>query len=161
MCYHHYVCTYVIMNMLTIAYCLWYCAIAANYSISLLLFGFISFISNNPVVTVLCYWSNFMFYGLEQLGCFQMPTLRFQHCPSVIGFFLHRTFSWICGIYIYDCYNFVLFCVSTCQSCVLNMCTCAYIQGVSKKTLRKLNRLSCIINVAKQFNFYIGRKNSY
>ena len=35
------------------------------------------------------------------------------------------------------------------------------IQGVSKKTLRKFNRLSCIINVAKQFNFYIGRKNSY
>jgi hypothetical protein len=35
------------------------------------------------------------------------------------------------------------------------------VQGVSKKTLRKLNRLSCIINVAKQFNFYIGRKNSY
>ena len=35
------------------------------------------------------------------------------------------------------------------------------IQGVSKKTLRKLNRLSCIINVAKKFNFYIGRKNSY
>ena len=30
-----------------------------------------------------------------------------------------------------------------------------------KKTLRKLNRLSCITNVAKQFNFYIGRKNSY
>ena len=35
------------------------------------------------------------------------------------------------------------------------------IQGVSKKTLRKFNRLSCIINVAKQFNFYIGRKDSY
>jgi hypothetical protein len=35
------------------------------------------------------------------------------------------------------------------------------VQGVSKKTLRKFNRLSCIINVAKQFNFYIGRKNSY
>ena len=50
MCYHHYVCTYVIMNMLTIAYC----AIAANYSILhvLLLFGFIS---NIPVVTVSCY----------------------------------------------------------------------------------------------------------
>jgi hypothetical protein len=32
---------------------------------------------------------------------------------------------------------------------------------VSKKTLWKFNRLSCIINVAKQFNFYIGRKNSY
>ena len=28
-----------------------------------------------------------MFYGLEQLDCFQMPTLRFQHCV-----FLHRTF---------------------------------------------------------------------
>ena len=37
-----------------------------------------------------------------------------------------------------------------------------YLYRVSqKKTLRKLNRLSCIINVAKQFNFYIGRKNSY
>ena len=36
-----------------------------------------------------------------------------------------------------------------------------HVQGVSKKTLRKFNRLSCIINVAKQFNFYIGRKNSY
>ena len=32
---------------------------------------------------------------------------------------------------------------------------------VSKKTLWKFNRLSCIIYVAKQFNFYIGRKNSY
>ena len=30
-------------------------------------------------------------------------------------------------LYIYDCDNFVLFCVYTCQSCVLNMCTCAYI----------------------------------
>jgi hypothetical protein len=29
---------------------------------------------------------------------------------------------------------------------------------VSKKTQWKLNRLSCIINVAKKFNFYIGRK---
>jgi hypothetical protein len=37
-----------------------------------------------------------------------------------------------------------------------------FIQGVSKKTLWKFNRLSRIINVqAKQFNFYIGRKNSY
>ena len=36
-----------------------------------------------------------------------------------------------------------------------------YIYRVSKKTLLKFNRLPCIINVAKQFNFYIGRKNSY
>jgi hypothetical protein len=35
------------------------------------------------------------------------------------------------------------------------------IQGVSKKTLRKFNRLLCIINVAKQFDFYIGRKSCY
>jgi hypothetical protein len=33
--------------------------------------------------------------------------------------------------------------------------------GCLKKTLWKFNRLSCIINVAKRFNFYIGRKNSY
>jgi exonuclease III len=46
------------------------------------------------------------------------------------------------------------------ESCWLRL-PLAEIQGVSKKTLRKLNRLSCIINVAKQFNFYIGRKNSY
>jgi hypothetical protein len=26
-----------------------------------------------------CFSVNFMFYGLEQLDCFQMPTLRFQH----------------------------------------------------------------------------------
>jgi hypothetical protein len=32
---------------------------------------------------------------------------------------------------------------------------------VSKKTLRKFNRLSCIVNLAKQFNFYIGRKSCY
>jgi hypothetical protein len=39
--------------------------------------------------------------------------------------------------------------------------TVSNIQGVSGKTLWKFNRLSCAINVAKQFNFYIGRKNSY
>ena len=32
---------------------------------------------------------------------------------------------------------------------------------VSKKTLWKFSRQLCIINVAKQFNFYIGRMNSY
>ena len=31
---------------------------------------------------------------------------------------------------------------------------------LSKKTLWKFNRLSCIINVDKQLHFYIGRKNS-
>ena len=36
-----------------------------------------------------------------------------------------------------------------------------HVHGVSKKALWKFNRLSCILNVAKQFNFYIGRKNSY
>ena len=55
---------------------------------------------------ILCSWSQFMFYGLEQLDCFQMPTLRFQHWV-----FLHRTFSWICGIYIYVCGNSVYMCV--------------------------------------------------
>ena len=35
------------------------------------------------------------------------------------------------------------------------------IYGVSKKTLWKFNRLSCIINVDKQLNFYIRRKNIY
>jgi hypothetical protein len=35
------------------------------------------------------------------------------------------------------------------------------IYRMSKKTLWKFNRLSCIINVAKQLNFYIRRKNSY
>jgi hypothetical protein len=30
-----------------------------------------------------------------------------------------------------------------------------------KKTLWKLNRLSCIMNLTKQFNFCIWRKNSY
>ena len=35
------------------------------------------------------------------------------------------------------------------------------LQGVSTKTQKKFNRLSCIINVAKQFNFYIWRKNCY
>jgi hypothetical protein len=53
-----------------------------------------------------CFSINVMFYGPEQLKCFPMPTMRFQHWV-----FLHRTFSWICRIYIYDCYNFVLFCV--------------------------------------------------
>jgi hypothetical protein len=33
--------------------------------------------------------------------------------------------------------------------------------GRLKKTLWKFNRLSCIINLAKQFNFYIGRKSCY
>ena len=33
--------------------------------------------------------------------------------------------------------------------------------GCLKKTLWKFNRLLCITNVAKQFNVYIGRKNSY
>jgi hypothetical protein len=32
---------------------------------------------------------------------------------------------------------------------------------VSKKTLWKFNRLLCITNLTKQFNFYIERKNSY
>jgi hypothetical protein len=31
--------------------------------------------------------------------------------------------------------------------------------GVSKKTQWKFNRMSCIINLAKQFNFYIERKS--
>ena len=35
------------------------------------------------------------------------------------------------------------------------------IQGSQKKTLRKFNRLLCIPNLAKQFNFYIGRKGCY
>ena len=43
--------------------------------------------------------------------------------------------------------------------CIIN--TRRNIQGVSKKTLRKFNRLLCIINVAKQFDFYIGRKSCY
>jgi hypothetical protein len=30
-----------------------------------------------------------------------------------------------------------------------------------KKTLRKFDRLLCIINVGKQFDFYIGRKSCY
>ena len=33
--------------------------------------------------------------------------------------------------------------------------------GVSKKTRWKFNRLSCIINFTRQFNFYVGRKNCY
>ena len=33
--------------------------------------------------------------------------------------------------------------------------------GCLKKTLWKFNRLLCIINLAKQFNFYIGRKSCY
>jgi hypothetical protein len=40
------------------------------------------------------------------------------------------------------------------------LCLCI-IQGVSKKTLRKFNRLLCITNLTKQFNFYIGRKSCY
>jgi hypothetical protein len=32
---------------------------------------------------------------------------------------------------------------------------------VAKKTLWKFNRLLCITNLAKQFNFYIGRKRCY
>jgi hypothetical protein len=39
--------------------------------------------------------------------------------------------------------------------------SCCYTGCLKKKALRKFNRLSCIINVAKLFNFYIGRKNSY
>jgi hypothetical protein len=35
------------------------------------------------------------------------------------------------------------------------------VQGVSKKTLRKFNRLLCIINLTKLFNFYIARKSCY
>jgi hypothetical protein len=30
-----------------------------------------------------------------------------------------------------------------------------------ERNVRKFNRLSCIINLAKQFNFYIGRKSCY
>jgi hypothetical protein len=35
------------------------------------------------------------------------------------------------------------------------------VQGVSKKTLWKFNRLLCITNLTKQFNFYIGQKSCY
>ena len=40
--------------------------------------------------------------------------------------------------------------------------TVSNIQGVSKKKmLWKFSRQLCIINMARQFNFYIGRMNSY
>jgi hypothetical protein len=41
----------------------------------------------------LCSWSNFMFYGLEQPGCFQikMPTLRFSS-TLWLGFFYTELF---------------------------------------------------------------------
>jgi hypothetical protein len=65
-----------------------------------------------------------MFYGLAQLGCFQMPTLRLKHCPCPWVFSTQNFFMNLWHLYIY---NFVLFCVYTCQSCVLNMCTSAYI----------------------------------
>ena len=56
-----------------------------------------------------------MFYGLEQLDCFQMPTLRFQHWV-----FLHRTFHELWHLYIYDCCNSVRFCVYVCPDCAYN-----------------------------------------
>jgi hypothetical protein len=55
---------------------------------------------------------------------------------------------------------FTLFWLSQTSVNVYSVILCI-IQGVSKKTLWKFNRLSCIINVAKQLNFYIRRKNSY
>jgi hypothetical protein len=61
-----------------------------------------------------------------------MPLLKY-HIPSLIIFLLS---------YVY-------------YACIFDL------QRVSKKMLWKFNRLSCNINVAKQFNFYTARKNSY
>jgi hypothetical protein len=57
-------------------------------------------------VFCICFSINFMFYGLEQLDCFRMPTLRFQHWV----FSTHNFFMNLWHL-IYDCYNFVVFCV--------------------------------------------------
>ena len=58
MCYHHYVCTYVIMNMLTIAYC----AIAANYSILCYCYsGLLALLAIFPLLP---------FHVIEVISCF-------------------------------------------------------------------------------------------
>jgi hypothetical protein len=52
-----------------------------------------------------------MFYGLEQLDCFQMPTLRFQHWVfSTQNFFMNLWHLYIRLLYNY----FVLFCARFC-----------------------------------------------
>jgi hypothetical protein len=59
------------------------------------------------------------------------------------GFFIHP-------VYVYK------------ENIINKRCNLVTIQGVQNNAIKwKFNRLSCIINVVKQFNFYIRRKNSY
>ena len=55
----------------------------------------------------------------------------------------------------------ISFCIPCVENFSVHLQNKKYYTGCLKKTLWTFNRLSCIINVAKQFNFYIERNNSY
>jgi hypothetical protein len=91
----------------------------------LLLFRFISLLAIFPFLP---------FYVLEVISCFMgyRATWLFSDAHDEIstlplGFFCTELFhEFVAFIYIYTIV-ITLFCVYMCQSCVLNMCMCAYI----------------------------------